>query len=239
MRGSSWRMRTCRPCQEKMRGSGAVTRPDYGAGCVSFVDFHDRHVIVSTEQGPVVGMRTTVARRLVRESSTDAERTSAFQELADQNLFASYQLANAILGDPSESQDAVHDAVVIAWQRWGSLRDQAKFRAWFQRIVVNNCRDRLRRASKLQTTDIDKERTLVGADPSQEVLERVHVEQALLRLDPDDRLVIALRHYQDLKIENIAELLDVPTSTANSRLRTARNRLRTTLEASTATGAPR
>jgi len=58
---------------------------------------------------------------------TEAQRAAAFQRLAEQRLDASYRLATAIVRDDSESQDAVHDAVVLAWQRWTSLRDRAKF----------------------------------------------------------------------------------------------------------------
>ena len=64
---------------------------------------------------------------------TDSERVAAFQRLAEQRLDASYRLANAILGDATQAQDTVHDAVLIAWKRWSSLRDPAKFDAWFDR----------------------------------------------------------------------------------------------------------
>ena len=164
---------------------------------------------------------------------------TAFGDLADRNLFPSYRLANAILGDPVESQDAVHDAVVTAWQRWDSLRDHAKFEAWFRRIVVNTCRDRLRRAARRRTTDLEASPTLAAPDATREVLDRVLVEQALKRLAPDDRVVLALRHYRDLTIEEIAQVLDVPASTANSRLRTARARLRDVLDGSASAGAKR
>lgn len=185
-----------------------------------------------TEQQSLVGLHTTVTGRRVGESSPERERAAAFQDLADRHLFPSYRLANAILGDPVESQDAVHDAVITAWRHWGSLRDHSKFEAWFGRIVVNTCRDRLRRAARRRATDIEAAPALIAPDTSREVLDRILVEQALRRLDPDDRVVLALRHYRDLTIEDIARVLDVPLSTANSRLRTARARLRDALERS-------
>jgi len=172
-------------------------------------------------------------------SNPEQERAAAFQALADRQLHASYRLANAILADPVESQDAVHDAVVTAWQRWGSLRDRSKFEAWFGRIVVNTCRDRLRRAARRRTSDIDTVPTIVEPDATKDVHDRVLVEQALQRLEPDDRVVLALRHYRDLTIEDIAQLLDVPSSTASSRLRTARARLRQVLERSAPDGVNR
>ena len=50
-----------------------------------------------------------------------------------------------ILGDPVEAEDAVHDAAVVAWRGFAGLRDRDRFEAWFGRILVNGCRDRLRR----------------------------------------------------------------------------------------------
>jgi RNA polymerase sigma-70 factor (ECF subfamily) len=176
------------------------------------------------------------AGRHMRE--TEFERTAAFQQLTDQRLDASYRLANAILGDESQSQDAVHDAVVVAWQRWSSLRDPAKFDAWFDRIVVNTCRDQLRRASRRRTTDI-AEATLSAPDATAEVHRRLVVEQALQQLKPDDIVVLALRHFLDLQLEDVAVLLDIPLQTANTRLRSARTRLRALLDQQSSDQVPR
>jgi RNA polymerase sigma-70 factor (ECF subfamily) len=160
---------------------------------------------------------------------TQAERIAAFQRLADQRLDASYRLANAILGDQAGSQDAVHDAVVQAWRRWSSLRERARFDAWFDRIVVNVCRDRLRQASRRRAADLaDVE---VGTpDMTTEVHHRLIVEQALEELKPDDIVVIALRYFLDLELADIAALLDIPVQTVNTRLRAAKARLRERLD---------
>ena len=68
----------------------------------------------------------------------------AFQALADEHLDAAYRLARIILRDQAEAQDATHDAFVQAWRKWSTLRDPDRFEAWFDRILVNACRDRLR-----------------------------------------------------------------------------------------------
>jgi len=165
-----------------------------------------------------------------RMSETEAERTAAFQQLADRRLEASYRLANAILRDESQSQDAVHDAVIVAWQRWSSLRDRAKFDAWFDRIVVNVSRNRLRDGRRRRTTDIAAEQSLSTSDSTSSIHQRLLLEQAFDELKPDDVIVLALRHFVDLQLEDIATLLDVPLQTVNSRLRSARSRLRGLLD---------
>jgi RNA polymerase sigma-70 factor (ECF subfamily) len=174
------------------------------------------------------------AGRLMRES--EAQRVAAFQRLADERLYASYRLANAILADETESQDAVHDAVVTAWQQWDALRDRSKFDRWFDRIVVNVCRNRLKHASRRRTEDIQEQPALSMSDATAEVHRRIEVERAFARLKPDDVVVLALRHLVDLQIEDIAWLLDVPLPTAKTRLRTARLRLRDLLETESSDG---
>ena len=125
---------------------------------------------------------------------------------------------------------AVHDAVVLAWKRWTSLRDRAKFDAWFDRIVVNVCRDRLKSAKVRASTGIEHAASIGTPDTTAAVHQRIVVGQALDRLKPDDIVVLTLRHFLDLQLDDIAALLDVPLPTAKTRLRTARERLRSRLE---------
>ena len=69
--------------------------------------------------------------------------------------------------------------------------------------------------------------------------DRDEVERALQRLKPDDRIVLALRYYRDLKVEDIAEVLEIPPGTATSRLRNAQIRLRARLDRGRAGGTDR
>jgi RNA polymerase sigma-70 factor (ECF subfamily) len=198
-----------------------------------------RHVIVGTDQRAATGaMFTTPSGGRVPEAipgdrivrvGRDARRSATFQRLADEHLDAAYRLASAILRDPSEAQDAVHDAFLRAWAHWSSLRDEDRFEAWFGRIVVNTCRDRLRRVSRWGVTDISGQLGPSTPDASGPIHDREQVARAMLRLKPDDRVVLALRYYRDLKVEDIADLLGIPPGTATSRLRAAHARLRTVL----------
>jgi len=167
----------------------------------------------------------TVSGGIAIESRAESERSAAFRGLAERHLDDSYALANAILGNPSEAEDAVHDAVITGWRKWASLRDPARFEAWFRRIVVNTCRDHVRRNKRRVTTDIETAAGLAAPDDTHAVHVRIQVEQSLAQLKPDDRIVLALRYYRDLKIDDIAAALDIPSGTATSRLRTAHLRL--------------
>ena len=159
-----------------------------------------------------------------------AQRAEAFRRLVDGQLDDSYRLASAILGSPTDARDAVHDAFITGWQRWPSLRDPDRFGPWFKRIVVNKCKDRLRRVDRRRSEPISERPVAVQPDPARSIHDRIVIEDGLRRLKPDDRIILALRYYRDLKIEQLAELLDIPPGTATSRLRSAHVRLRRVIE---------
>ncbi len=150
------------------------------------------------------------------------ERAASFDTLARRNLDSSYRLAALILRDPVEAQDATHDAFVQAWQKWSSLRDPERFDAWFGRILVNVCRDRLRRGRRRQVHDISGLLQLRdGSDAAKQVIDRDAIERAFRRLSPDHAIVVVLRFYLDLSVDQIAERVGVPSGTVKSRLHNA------------------
>ena len=158
------------------------------------------------------------------------DRSAAFRALADQHLDAAYRLAHAILRDPTEAQDATHDAFVTAWRSWDSLRDVNRFQPWFDKILINSCRNRMRRARRWPTTDISGEVALTSGDEFVQSLERDVIGGALATLSPDHQLVVALRFYRDLTVPQIAARLDIPSGTVQSRLHYALKRLQAVIE---------
>ncbi|HEY3336530.1 MAG TPA: sigma-70 family RNA polymerase sigma factor [Candidatus Limnocylindrales bacterium] len=151
-------------------------------------------------------------------------RAAAFTRLADEHLDRAYRLARAILHEPVEAQDATHDAFVQAWRKWDTLRDPTRFEPWFDRILVNTCRNRLRTPSR-QTTDISAEVALASGDLAGRTEDRDVIQSAIGGLSADHQVVIALRYYRDLTIDDIAARLGIPTGTVQSRLHYALKRL--------------
>ena len=148
------------------------------------------------------------------------DRAAAFAALAEHHLDASYHLAALILGNRDEAEDATHDAFVAAWRSWGSLRDPNRFEPWFDRILVNACRDRLRRTRRHPVIDLSE--TLIDppapGDIAAGIAERDAIDRSLERLTPDQRIVVVLRFYRDLQVEEIAARVGVPAGTVKSRL---------------------
>ena len=175
-----------------------------------------------------------MARSLAEVGGSSA-RAAAFTDLAERHLDSSYRLARAILGDSSEAEDATHDALIQAWRHWDQLRDHSRFEQWFDRIVVNTCRNRLRHVSKLKVVDISTELVAVGDNSSsgddsvRSVADRDQIGAALARLSADHRIVVALRYFGDLSLEEIAARVGIPVGTVTSRLHYALKQLRSEL----------
>jgi RNA polymerase sigma-70 factor (ECF subfamily) len=162
-------------------------------------------------------------------------RAAAFTRLADEHLDKAYRLARAILRDETEAQDAAHDAFVQAWRKWETLRDPGRFEQWFDRILVNACRDRLRAPSR-QATDISAEVALATGDHTGHTEDHTILGAAIATLSPDHQVVVAMRYYRDLAVEDIAGRLGIPAGTVQSRLHYALKRLREALDAGDSEG---
>ena len=171
------------------------------------------------------------AEALSAEASS--ARATAFVELVERHLDASYRLARAIIHDPTDAEDATHDAVVVAWRQYSTLRDVAKFEGWFHRILVNTCRNRLARAARWHTQDQPPDWTATG-DAFAQSDDRDLIGDALRQLTPDHRVVVALRFYRDLSVDQIARQLGVRPGTIHSRLHYALKRLAALIEAADA-----
>jgi RNA polymerase sigma-70 factor, ECF subfamily len=179
------------------------------------------------ETGKVAAM----AEREGLQATDPSARADAFRTLADKHLDASYGLAYLILGHRAQAEDATHDAFVMAWRKWSTLRDPELFERWFDRILVNTCRNHLRQAARRRTQDLSPELDMPASDAYAATHDRALLGPALVRLDPDQRVVVALRFYRDLSIEQIAAAMGVPPGTVKSRLHRGLRELRAGLDA--------
>jgi RNA polymerase sigma-70 factor (ECF subfamily) len=149
-----------------------------------------------------------------------------FVEQAERVLDDAYRLAGYLLGDATEAQDAVQDALTRSWQSWSTLRDQDRFEPWFDRILVNVCRDRLRKRRSARIEELNDELAVYIDDPFKAAVARNEVAQLMHVLNPDQRVVVALRFWRDLSLQQIADLLDIPLGTVQSRIHYALRALR-------------
>jgi RNA polymerase sigma factor (sigma-70 family) len=181
--------------------------------------------------GSAAGRQETAAPEAWRR-----QRLEAFAAFDDLRLLASYRLATLILRDRDEAEDATQEAIARASSSWETLRDTSRFDAWFDRILVNVCRNRMRHIRTVRVVALDAARDAPAADSHGATMARLALEPALARLTPDQRIIVVLRFWRDLQVEEIAERLGVPAGTVKSRLHYAVKSLRAAIESSEEAG---
>jgi RNA polymerase sigma-70 factor (ECF subfamily) len=166
----------------------------------------------------------------VGKRAAEIDRRAEFGRLAAAELSPSYQLAVRILGNARDAEDAVNEAVLRAWSSFDRLRDQSLFRPWLMRIVVNVCRNELRRGRSVRFVPLPENDDPPTADPFEQGMLRQSVGQALDCLDADLRVVVVLRYWNDLKVDEIARVVGAPSGTVKWRLHVAAGRMKAELE---------
>jgi RNA polymerase sigma-70 factor (ECF subfamily) len=153
--------------------------------------------------------------------AAESDRRLAFTRLVDEDLDHAYRIAGVILGNGADAEDATHDAVVQAWRSFGALRDLGRFNAWFQRILINVCRDRLRKRRRTPVTELVVARSKTMPDGFAGIDDRLALNRAFERLSPDQAITVVLRFHADLTLEDVAARTGVPVGTVKSRLHAA------------------
>jgi RNA polymerase sigma-70 factor, ECF subfamily len=167
---------------------------------------------------------------------------SAFAELYNMVAGGMYRLAYSILLDKQDAEDVVQESVVYAFRNLHRYsKERGAFRTWLYTITVSRCRN-ARRRKWLPTVNLASilATSHEPAAPEEHAPEHALVRQnthdalnrALTALSPRLREAVALRYGQGLTYREMADILNVPQKTAESRVRLAHEALRDMLRES-------
>ncbi|GFG71523.1 RNA polymerase sigma factor SigM [Mycolicibacter senuensis] len=147
----------------------------------------------------------------------------AFQELYGRHQRRLRRLARLTTGCPEDAEDALQEAMLSAHRSAGSFRYNAAVGSWLHRIVVNACRDRMRRNRIHQQVPLE-EFPAVG-DRTAEVETALEVRAALRRLPTEQRAAVLTVDMHGYSIADAARALGVAQGTVKSRCARGRARL--------------
>lgn len=169
-----------------------------------------------------------------------AGRHQAFRHIMQRSNQRLFRVARAVLNDDMESEDALQEAYVRAFDRLDSFRGDSKLGTWLTRIVLNECYQRLRK--RRPTVAIDK---LDYGPDSAQVLNfpgnygmenpantagrsqvRQLIESAIEALPEPFRVVFVMRSVEEYSTQETADMLGIPPDTVKTRLHRARRQLR-------------
>lgn len=135
-----------------------------------------------------------------------------------------YRVAKSMLGSEADCADAAQNALLCAWEKQHTLRDTAYFKTWLTRILINECRAMLRQRARFVPLEEEAAEGEIAPERDSGLYE------AVMGLDVKYRVPFVLYYIEGFRTREIASMLKLPEGTVKTRLRRAREILRTELE---------
>jgi RNA polymerase sigma-70 factor (ECF subfamily) len=167
----------------------------------------------------------------------------AFAEIVDMYKDKLFHLAYRMTGNRQEAEDVVQEAFLRVYKSLDRYDENQKFSTWIYRITTNLCIDRLRKRRATYSLDAespDREGldgyAMLPSDertPESELLlsetQRL-IHEAIATLPVKYKTIMILRYLQDLSLQEISDVLDMPVTTVKTRVHRGREFLRKKLE---------
>ena len=175
----------------------------------------------------------------------DAAATTEFEQLLAPVLERAYGVALRLTRDPTDAEDLVQDAALLAFRGFRTFARGTNFKAWFLRILTNafisaHRKKRpedeavsldappnayMQREAQRLAGESSRPKYQAGGDVVREVLAKLDTEQVVAAIDalPEEfRVVSVLYFLEDQPYQEIAATLDIPVGTVRSRLHRGR-----------------
>lgn len=143
-----------------------------------------------------------------------------FMDKVDEYAQVLYRTARSMLFQAEDCNDALQEAITKAWASRDSLRNEAYFRTWMMRIVMNECHN----IQKQRKRVIPSDKVASESQPVQS--DAIGIMALVDALPEKQRIPVVLHYVERLSIAEIASILHVPQSTVRGRLFQARKALK-------------
>ena len=136
-----------------------------------------------------------------------------------------FRVCYAILPERADRDDAIQEALLKAWRRRGTLRDEAVFETWLTRIAINECKSMLRRRRRMPVAELDEQIPASG-----DAIPDLALHNALQGLELKLRMPAVLHYAEGYTMAETARLLGIPVGTVKHRLERAKTILKERLK---------
>ncbi len=143
----------------------------------------------------------------------------AFTRLMKSQMQGMYKTAGAILMNDEDIADAVSDTILSCWENINRLKEDRYFKTWMTRILINKCRDIIRKSKHVIETDMP-DTPYIDAG-----FENTEWKETINSISEKYRLVLVLYYIEDFSTKDISDMLDMPEGTVRSRLARGREQL--------------
>lgn len=142
-----------------------------------------------------------------------------------------YKMAFSYVGNEQDALDCVHESIVKAIRSLPLLKEPQHFNTWINRIVINSCKDYIRKNNKVTLVDIQDYESIALTEDDK-FIEAEELYLALNQLKKEEKDLIVMRYINDLSLKTLAEKFNLPLGTIKSRVNRTLIKLRVYMEES-------
>lgn len=153
---------------------------------------------------------------------------ASFEKLLLQYKSYLYKVAYTYVKDKQVALDILQETSFKAWLNIHTLKDEEKFKPWITKILVNTALNYIKKESKV--IYMEDENSIIYSEKSISIEEKLDLYDAIDLLKPKYKTVIILKYFDDMKIEYISYVLNIPENTVKSHLKRAKESLSSILK---------
>ena len=132
-----------------------------------------------------------------------------------------YKIAYSYTKNENDSLDLIQECSYKAWLNIKKLKNHSSFKVWISRILINIALDEYYKNLKKNNLEIDYTISIYE-DAKLDIAEKLDLQNAIDLLKPEYKTVIILKYFDDISINNISEIMDLPSNTVKTYLRRAK-----------------
>ena len=170
----------------------------------------------------------------------------AFEKIYIATYKEAYIIASSFVDDKHSIEDIVHDVYIKVLINLPNLKNEASFKTWFKRIIINTCKDFIikKKPDLFSSYDSDDrfdedfdqrlvdiqsiEHPLISKAEAEEISKRILT--SIEKLPEEQRICVIMHYYSEMTVDEIAKVLGISRNTVLSRLSYARKKLKKELD---------
>ena len=153
--------------------------------------------------------------------------TEAFEQIVDKYQKPIFNGAYRIINQYEDAEDVTQAVFVKAFENLRSFNPKYKFFSWLYRMLINESLNFINHRKRIEISDTETMRHKLNPQENHRAIDLSRdIQNALMDLKPDYRVVVVLKHFRDFSYKEMSTVLDIPEKTVKSRLFTARQALK-------------
>jgi RNA polymerase sigma-70 factor (ECF subfamily) len=127
-----------------------------------------------------------------------------------------------MLGNREDAEDAVQDAVILAFNNFSQLKNPDSFKSWLFTILSNRCKRKLRIIIRNRNIMLDSDISMIAdSDQTSELHGALDIYNEMEKLTYEEKLIINLSIHGGYKSQEISKIVEIPEGTVRSKLHRA------------------